>query len=150
MALLRELAELGGAATALTQQVVPLEQLVQRVRDAAPDRSPRVFCPIWKRPWMAVGADTYADDLLRLCGGRNVFRERRERRYPIVETSDIVAAAPEVILLPDEPYAFGPRDVAERGGYCPEFGRCWSGRLRFSVSGFQVSASTPPAKALGS
>ena len=62
---------------------------------------------------MAVGPDTYADDLLRVCGGANVFGERTERRYPIVEEAEIVAAAPEVILLPDEPYAFGPRDAAE-------------------------------------
>jgi ABC-type hemin transport system substrate-binding protein len=62
---------------------------------------------------MAVGADTYADDLLRLCGGENVFAGRTERRYPIVREEEIVAAAPEVVLLPDEPYAFGPREQAE-------------------------------------
>jgi ABC-type hemin transport system substrate-binding protein len=62
---------------------------------------------------MAVGADTYADDLIRLCGGRNVFGARRERRYPIVEEREIVAAVPDVVLLPDEPYRFGPREVAE-------------------------------------
>jgi ABC-type hemin transport system substrate-binding protein len=60
---------------------------------------------------MAVGADTYAHDLLTLCGGQNVFADREERRYPIVTEEEIVAAAPEVVLLPDEPYAFGPRDV---------------------------------------
>ena len=75
----------------------------------------RVFCPIWKKPWMSVGGDTYASDLLRLCGGDNVFADRSDRRYPIVETSDIVAAEPEVVLLPDEPYEFGPRDAAELG-----------------------------------
>ena len=80
-------------------------------RAAAPRT--RVFCPIWKRPWMAVGHDTFADDLMRVCGGENVFADRRERRYPIVEEAEIAAAAPEVILLPDEPYAFGPRDAAE-------------------------------------
>jgi ABC-type Fe3+-hydroxamate transport system substrate-binding protein len=62
---------------------------------------------------MAVGRDTYANDLLRVCGGENVFADRAERRYPIVEETEILAAAPEVILLPDEPYAFGPRDAAE-------------------------------------
>ena len=38
---------------------------------------------------------------------------RSERRYPRVSLEEIVAARPEVILLPDEPYAFGARDVAE-------------------------------------
>jgi len=78
---------------------------------------PRVFCPIWRDPWMAVGADTYASDLLSVCGANNVFadakRDASERRYPRVELVEIEAAAPEVVLLPDEPYAFGPADVLD-------------------------------------
>jgi ABC-type Fe3+-hydroxamate transport system substrate-binding protein len=60
---------------------------------------------------MAIGSDTYADDLLALCGGRNVFGGRHERRYPRIDLEQVVAAAPEVILLPDEPYAFGSADA---------------------------------------
>jgi ABC-type Fe3+-hydroxamate transport system substrate-binding protein len=60
-----------------------------------------------------VGGDTYAHDLISLCGGRNVFAARGDRRYPRVTLDEIVAAAPEVVLLPDEPYAFGESDVAE-------------------------------------
>src|SRR5262249_21341874 len=66
-------------------------------------------------PWMSVGADTYAHDLLELCGGANVFAQSGPRRYPIVRDAEIEAAAPEVILLPDEPYAFGPAEVALLG-----------------------------------
>ncbi len=62
---------------------------------------------------MAVGSDTYADDLLSLCGGANVFSNRAGRRYPKVRTPQIVSAAPEVVLLPDEPYAFGAADAEE-------------------------------------
>jgi ABC-type Fe3+-hydroxamate transport system substrate-binding protein len=111
--LLRELAGLGAAPEAVEAVVVPVERALEAARAQRPARATRVFCPIWKRPWMAVGGGTYADDLLSLCGGRNVFAERAERRYPIVQIADIVRAQPEVILLPDEPYAFGPRDVAE-------------------------------------
>jgi ABC-type Fe3+-hydroxamate transport system substrate-binding protein len=111
--LLRELAGLGAAPEAVEAVVVPVERALEAARARRPAHATRVFCPIWKKPWMAVGGGTYADDLLSLCGGRNVFAERAERRYPIVEIEDIVRARPEVILLPDEPYAFGPRDVAE-------------------------------------
>src|SRR5262249_45116980 len=90
-----------------------LASAVERARAVAPARRTRVFCAIWKRPWMAVGADTYADDLLALCGGENVFGDRSERRYPIVTDAGTAAARPEVILWPDEPYAFGPSDAAE-------------------------------------
>jgi ABC-type Fe3+-hydroxamate transport system substrate-binding protein len=62
---------------------------------------------------MAVGRDTYVHSMLELAGGANVFADRGDRRYPIVKIADVEAAQPEVIVLPDEPYAFGPRDVAE-------------------------------------
>ena len=32
-----------------------------------------VFVPIWRDPWMTFSADTYAGDMLRVCGGANVF-----------------------------------------------------------------------------
>jgi ABC-type Fe3+-hydroxamate transport system substrate-binding protein len=62
---------------------------------------------------MAVGAPTYADDLISLCGGANVFAAHAERRYPRITLAQIEAAQPEVVLLPDEPYAFGPQDAGD-------------------------------------
>ena len=44
----------------------------------------RVFCPIWRDPWMSIGRDTYIHDMLELCGGHNVFADTADRRYPIV------------------------------------------------------------------
>lgn len=117
VALLRELAVRGECAAALRDIVVPIEARVASARAALPARPTRVFCPIWKDPWMAVGTDTFIHDLLVLCGGENVFADREERRYPIVREDEIVAAAPECVLLPDEPYAFGPADAAEIGGW---------------------------------
>jgi ABC-type hemin transport system substrate-binding protein len=115
VALLRALAELGAAPEAFRCVVEPVESACREARAARPAAASRVFCPIWKDPWMAVGRDTYADDLLRLCGGANVFANlpgaRRRLRYPKIHESEIVAAAPEVVLLPDEPYAFGPEDA---------------------------------------
>ena len=111
--LLRELAELGGRRAELASVVVPVEEAVERARAERPAVLVRVFCPIWKDPWMAVGGDTYAHDLIELCGGRNVFGAPARRRYPIVTEAEIVAAAPEVILLPDEPYAFGAEHAAQ-------------------------------------
>lgn len=70
----------------------------------------RYFCPIWRNPWMTFNADTYAHDLLRLVGGENVAASHAER-YPRVELDAIAAARPRIVLLPSEPYRFGPRDV---------------------------------------
>jgi ABC-type hemin transport system substrate-binding protein len=111
--LLSELAELGATPEAVESVVRPVEEAVRVAAEQRPARGLPVFCPIWKKPWMAVGGDTYVSSLLELCGGDNVFADFGDRRYPIVELDQIVAAAPEVILLPSEPYEFGPRDVLE-------------------------------------
>lgn len=113
--LLRELAGLGATPAAIESVVAPVEEAVARAEAAGIERPVRVFCPIWRDPWMAVGRDTYIHSMLELCGGANVFADHGDRRYPIVTLDDVVAAAPEVILLPDEPYAFGPLDARELG-----------------------------------
>ncbi|MBK8027877.1 MAG: ABC transporter substrate-binding protein [Chloroflexi bacterium] len=97
----------------------------------------RVFVPIWHDPWMTFNRDTFAHDLLRLCGGWNVFADRerrypleadlgqleayaaddpraagRDTRYPRVTLAEIEASQPDVILLPSEPFAFGEKHLA--------------------------------------
>lgn len=115
-ALLRELAELGADDAAAQRVILPVERAVaaaEAALEAAVLPPRRLFCAVWRDPWMSVGADTYAHDLLRLCGAENVFANREDRRYPCVELDDVVAAQPDVVLLPDEPYAFGADDVQE-------------------------------------
>ena len=112
-ALLEELADLGAPAPARAALLGPLAAALDDAETRRPARQTRVFCPIWRDPWMSVGGDTYIHDLLTQCGGRNVFAERGDRRYPRVTLDDVTGAAPEVILLPDEPYPFGPADAAE-------------------------------------
>jgi ABC-type Fe3+-hydroxamate transport system substrate-binding protein len=68
----------------------------------------RVFCPIWRRPYMTINGDTFVDAMLRACGGMNVFRDRSER-YPTVTLAEMAALKPEVILLPDEPFPFAEK-----------------------------------------
>jgi ABC-type Fe3+-hydroxamate transport system substrate-binding protein len=70
----------------------------------------RVFAPIWRDPWMTFNADTYAHDVLRVCGGDNVFA-RYEERYPRLALDEVALAQPEIVLLPDEPYSFCQADV---------------------------------------
>ncbi len=68
---------------------------------------------VWREPFMVVGGDTFAHDLLRCCGARNPFADAGTSRYPRVDLRALEAAQPEVILLPTEPYAFGERDRDE-------------------------------------
>ncbi len=72
----------------------------------------RVFCPIWKKPWMAFNGDTYAHDVLRMMGYNNVYAAAGER-YPRTTIEDAIEHRPDIVLLPDEPYVFDQRDIEE-------------------------------------
>jgi ABC-type Fe3+-hydroxamate transport system substrate-binding protein len=80
---------------------------------------------------MTFNRNTYAHSILACCGGENVFSDRERRypleaelgtvpaedprerdvRYPRVSLSEIIAAEPEVVLLPNEPYAFNTDEL---------------------------------------
>ena len=68
--------------------------------------------PIWRRPWMVVGGDTFAGDLLARLGVTNVYGGHHDR-YPRVPIEDLRAAAPDLVVLPDEPYRFTASDGPE-------------------------------------
>lgn len=71
----------------------------------------RVAIPIWRDPWMAVGARTFTGDLVERLGLVNAFAGSDDAdRYPHVELDDIEA---DLVLLPDEPYVFTADDGPE-------------------------------------
>ena len=105
----------------------------QMTSEALSETAPGVFVPIWREPLMTFGDHTYCHDLLMLAGAANVFvdRERqypltadlglssplpadqvanRDRRYPRITEEELISRAPEIILLPNEPYEFGEAD----------------------------------------
>ena len=94
---------------------------------AAGRRSRRVFCPIWRRPYMTINRDTYIHDMLAVVGGQNVFAEA-ETRYPEVTLDAVAAAGAEVILLPDEPYRFRRVHQADFAPY-PDLPAVRDGRI---------------------
>ncbi|MBX6390754.1 MAG: cobalamin-binding protein [Frankia sp.] len=70
----------------------------------------RAVIPIWRRPWMAVGRDTFTGDVLARLGVDNVLANHPER-YPRI---DIAALPPhDLVVLPDEPYRFSRDDGPE-------------------------------------
>lgn len=78
--------------------------------------------PIWRRPWMAVGSGTFTGDVLARLGIDNVLADHQER-YPKVSLDALPPY--DVVVLPDEPYAFSPEDGPE----CFDVpARCVSGR----------------------
>ncbi len=129
---LEQLARLLGLDPEQAAPVRRLRAALQRAEQAA-DHLPPVplFVPIWERPTMTFDGRTYASGLLELLGGANVFASRQRRyplaadlgrtparpapgrdtRYPRVTDEEIVARRPAWVLLPDEPYRYGPREA---------------------------------------
>ncbi len=68
--------------------------------------------PIWRRPWMVLGGDTFAGDLLARLGVRNRFAGHPER-YPRIGLDRLRAAGANLVVLPDEPYRFTAGDGPE-------------------------------------
>ncbi len=133
--LLWRVAALLDCTDAVRLSVEAIEEAYADIQARVAGRMPvRVFCPIWKDPYMTIGEGTYINDMLQVCGGENVFAERRrrfplaadlgqapersgdrddgrDRRYPRVTLEEMADLQPEVILLPDEPYVFSDVDL---------------------------------------
>jgi ABC-type Fe3+-hydroxamate transport system substrate-binding protein len=80
---------------------------------------PRVACAVWRddpgradddEGWWLLGRDTYGAGVVEAAGGQVVPTDPAGR-YPRVPLRELRALAPDLVLLPDEPYTFGPRDV---------------------------------------
>jgi ABC-type Fe3+-hydroxamate transport system substrate-binding protein len=117
---------LGSLARALAACGLDRPDWLAQAEDAwaAPHTGPRrtAVVPVWRRPWMALGRDTFAGDLLARLGVDHVLAgspERYPRFTPPVDGIDLV-------VLPDEPYRFTPDDGPE--AFPGVAARCVSGR----------------------
>ena len=135
--LLWRIADLLGCRPDVAERIEAIEGDLADTEAVVATQPPvRVFCPIWKDPYMTINQDTYIHAMLAACGGDNVFADRRrrfplaadlggrpeagdprhqarDRRYPRVSLEEMAAHRPEVILLPDEPYPFGEADLTD-------------------------------------
>jgi len=72
----------------------------------------RAVVPIWRRPWMVLGRDTFAGDLLRRLGVDQLYADHPDR-YPALPIDQLLHDAPDLVILPDEPYRFTADDGPE-------------------------------------
>jgi ABC-type Fe3+-hydroxamate transport system substrate-binding protein len=141
MVTLRALAHTIGAEMQALPVLARIASVYAETKALTTGRRPvRVFCPIWKHPWMTINRETFIHDMLATCGGANIFAERerrfplaadlgqqsawegarvagRDRRYPRVSLDEMAGLMPEMILLPDEPYRFSEADRADFTGF---------------------------------
>jgi ABC-type Fe3+-hydroxamate transport system substrate-binding protein len=70
----------------------------------------RAVVPVWRRPWVVLGRDTFSGDVLRRLGVGNVF-DADPKRYPRPPLDQLQGAG--LVVLPDEPYRFTADDGPE-------------------------------------
>jgi ABC-type Fe3+-hydroxamate transport system substrate-binding protein len=70
----------------------------------------RGVVPIWRKPWMAVGRDTFTGAVLHRLGVDNVLADADER-YPRIDPRHLPPH--DLVVLPDEPYLFTADDGPE-------------------------------------
>jgi iron complex transport system substrate-binding protein len=105
-------------ATTLTTQIqTDWDALAAKVATAP--KKPRVF---WEldatdpsKPY-TIGAGSFVNDLLVAAGAVNVFADV-QNPYPQVSVEQVVAAAPDIIILADSLYGVTPDMVAKRAGW---------------------------------
>jgi iron complex transport system substrate-binding protein len=117
--------KLVGAVLGLDDQAIELtstmqvdwDTLVSKVANL--EERPRVF---WEldatdpaKPY-TIGAGTFVNELLTEAGGVNIFGES-ENPYPQVSLEQIVAEAPDVILLANSIWGVTPQMVYDRAGW---------------------------------
>ncbi|MFI5612317.1 helical backbone metal receptor [Amycolatopsis sp. NPDC051903] len=85
-------------------------------REVAPVRF-RAVVPVWRKPWIVLGRDTFAGDVLRRVGVANLY-DSADERYPRPALAELLATDADVVVLPDEPYEF---TVDDGPGFFPDF-----------------------------
>lgn len=73
---------------------------------------------IWREPYMLVGNNTFINEMLRLAGFENVFKN--QERYPEIDLKQLADYQPEVILLSSEPYPFKEKHQEVFQQFCPK------------------------------
>lgn len=73
--------------------------------EQAPKDPVKTVILLWNNPFLTVSANTYASYLIEAAGGVNAFRQDPTPEVAI-EIEDMIDQAPDLILLPQEPFPF--------------------------------------------
>lgn len=82
------------------------------------ESKPKSIYLIWKDPIMAVGGDSFINDMMKRAGFDNVLKSKK--RYPTLTPEDLTALGPEVLMLSSEPYPFSEKHLEYFKSLVPE------------------------------
>ena len=95
---LRRLAVLTGTEQQAETVIVDFKDRLERLGRFSERESVSVFYQIWDKPLMTVNDEHLIGDVIRLCGGRNVFGETPSLT-PQVSEEAVIARAPQAIVI---------------------------------------------------
>lgn len=104
----------------ITETVEKAEELIQEIKssfDFQPLKKGSVVYIIWKNPLMAVGKQTFIDDILSRSGFINFIQELR---YPEISMKKLKDLSPDLLFLSSEPFPFKQKHIDEFAAELPQ------------------------------
>ncbi len=98
----------------LTRVIEKGNNLIKEIKNAFETLHPPAIAEpaaylIWKDPFMAVGGNTFINDMMKQAGIENVFSHKS--RYPVITIEDLIASGCKQIILSSEPYPFSAKHI---------------------------------------
>ena len=115
--MIKNIGTLTGKTAKATAIAAKIEKEFKKLSEAIlTKRKITAFYLIWKNPYMAVGGNTFINDMMQYCGLENIFTN--VERYPEISLEDLKSSKPgkrpcELVLLSSEPYPFKEKDLSE-------------------------------------
>ncbi|AKJ67164.1 periplasmic binding protein [Pandoraea thiooxydans] len=95
---IERLGQLLGTSAEATRAADQFRSRYSALQRAYATRAPvRVFFQVWQNPLMTINGSQIVSDVIRLCGGRNVFADLKPL-VPMVSTEAVLAADPQAMF----------------------------------------------------
>ncbi len=136
----------------LTHKTVESRKIWDDIQHLSDHRTPLQQCVkkaiylIWKDPYMTVGGDTYINEMMKLAGIDNLYKD--SLRYPAISDLQEAAEQADLILLSSEPYPFKENHVEELKKIFPNKEIMIVDGEMFSWYGSRLLESIPYLKAM--
>jgi ABC-type Fe3+-hydroxamate transport system substrate-binding protein len=115
----------------ITQKEQNGKQLIDKINQEfeflpqANQSKKRIAYFIWNKPLMVAGKENFINHLLTKLGFENVFENQLispqiSYRYPQITSTELAAAAPDIIYLSSEPFPFKDRHIQQFKAICPQ------------------------------
>ncbi|MDK2782218.1 MAG: cobalamin transport system substrate-binding protein, partial [Archaeoglobi archaeon] len=80
-----------------TKIVENMREKIREINESVQKRGLRVMVVVWHDPVWIAGGETFIDDIIKICGGLNVFED--VRGYQIVGYEKIIERDPQIIIV---------------------------------------------------